>query len=87
MVDKYEGQQPGLTSPGIDATPIVPNDNQDLTTISRALYVGSAGDVRVQLVNGSEAVFQSMTPGAFYPLRIRRVFATGTTAGGLISVC
>lgn len=87
MADKYEGQATGLTSPGIDALPVAPNDTVPLAHVTRALYVGVSGDVRVELLSGAVATFQSMQAGGIYPLRVSRVFATGTTASGLIGVC
>ena len=85
MADKYESQTPGLTSPGIDAFSITPS-SADLPQVTRALYVGSAGDVRVELVSGAEIKFKAMQPGMLYPLRIRKVLVNGTTAGSLIGI-
>lgn len=86
MADKFEHQAPGLTSPGLSAFAINPSNGNDLPQVTRALYVGAAGNVRVELVDGSEATFRSMQPGMMYPLRIRKVFSTGTSADDLIGI-
>lgn len=87
MADKYERQAPGLTSPGIEAFPVAPSNSANLTHVTRALYVGSTGDVRLELVDGSEVTFRAMQAGMMYPLRVRKVFRGGTTADNLIGVC
>ena len=86
MADKYEHQAPGLNSPGIDAFAVSPSNGNDLPQVTRALYVGVAGDVRVELMSGTEATFPAMQAGVMYPLRVRKVFSTGTSAQGLVGV-
>lgn len=86
MADKFETQTPGLTSPGIDAFSISPSNN-DLPQVTRALYVGNGGNVRVELVSGTQVSFNAMQTGMLYPLRIRKVLNGGTTATGLVGVC
>ncbi|MEM8956569.1 MAG: hypothetical protein AAGC86_02020 [Pseudomonadota bacterium] len=86
MADKFEHQTPGLTSPGIDAFAVTPSNGNDLPQVTRALYVGGAGSVRVELVSGSEATFEAMQAGIMYPLRVRKVFSTGTSAQSLVGI-
>ena len=86
MADKFEHQPPGLTSPGIDAFAVTPSNGNDLPQVTRALYVGGAGSVRVELVSGSEATFEAMQAGIMYPLRVRKVFSTGTSAQSLVGI-
>lgn len=45
--------------------------------------VGSAGDLAVVLKNGSTLTLPSLEPGVIYPVRVRRVLETGTTAAGI----
>ncbi|MCV6598576.1 MAG: hypothetical protein OIF40_16030 [Mangrovicoccus sp.] len=86
MEDKYEGYTAGLTAPGIDADPITPSDSADLPQVSRGIYVGSTGHIRVELLSGKEVTFRNMQAGGFYPLRVRKVLATGTTANNLVAI-
>lgn len=48
-------------------------------------YVGVAGDVKVDLVNGGTVVFKAM-PVGLYQIRIKRFYATGTTATNVIGL-
>lgn len=49
-----------------------------------ALYVGVAGDVKVKLYGGSDFTFPGLMPGVFHRVRFTKVYATGTTATGVI---
>ncbi len=86
MADLFAGHQPGLTSPASTAAPITPTDASDLPQASRALYVGAPGDLHLRLTSGDEITLHNVLGGAIYPLRVARVFATGTTAGALVGL-
>jgi hypothetical protein len=70
------------------AIAITPSDATDLTTYAKALYVGVAGDVRVLPVSngdGAPVTFKNH-PVGYAPVQVRRVFATGTTAGDIVGL-
>lgn len=50
------------------------------------LYVGNLGDVRVKTSGGDIVTFQNLSNGQFVPVQVSKVFATGTTATGLIAL-
>lgn len=68
--------------PAITVFDILPDDAADLAQVTTALNVASPGSVRVTAADGSEAVL-SIHPGHAFPIRARRVWATGTTATGI----
>jgi len=85
--DPYESYRPGLESPGVHAYAITPSDTTDLSTTCRAIYVGSAGDIVVDMAGGETSVtFSNVTDGGMLPIRVRRVYSTGTTATNLVCV-
>ncbi len=87
MSDKYKNALRTIDSVCEDADNIVPNDAVDLPRTSRALYVGSTGDITVQLVNSVTSItLKNVVAGSLLPLRIKRVFATSTTATALIAL-
>ena len=57
--------------------------DQLFTRPVRALYIATAGTLKVDLVDGSTVTFASMTAGVIYPLRITKIYQTGSTAAGL----
>lgn len=59
------------------------SDSTDLPRVGRALYVGGTGAVKVTMEDGTTPTFAAM-PVGLYPLRIKRVWTTGTTATNLL---
>ena len=79
-------QRGGVDSPASTAFAITPNDSTDLTTATRALYVGTAGNISVVLLADSAAVTLKNVAVGYHPLRVKRVRSTGTTAGDLVGL-
>ncbi len=86
MADDFKNHTTSLTSPAVAGETIVPNDTADLAFCTRGLYVGATGTVVAVLISGDEIVLNEAQAGSIYPLRIRRVKATGTNAAGLIGL-
>ncbi len=85
MNDIFQNHIPGLESPAIQLGAVAPADGQDLAFVSRAIAVGGEGFVRVTTVTGHEGrIF--IVPGAPFPIRVRRVWATGTTATDIVAL-
>ena len=81
--DAYNNVYPGLESPIVHAVGVVPNDEADLTQVTRAIHVGGAGDLRVTMKGGTTVTFSNLAAG-WHPIRVARIHATGTTATGLV---
>ncbi len=86
MADEFQNYAAGLTAPARDADAITPSDTTDLPSATRALYVGEAGDLQVQMVSGQTVTLSNVQAGIVYPLRVSRVLAAGTTATGLVGL-
>lgn len=71
-------------SPAVGSQPITPA-NTDLAEPIRSLVVFTAGDVRFTAVDGSEDTWTIPSGAVPYliPVAMKRVWLTGTTAGGL----
>lgn len=65
---------------------VVPSDSTDFTAYPKALYVGVAGDVKCIPVHNADAapVVFTAHPVGYMAVRVRRVYATGTTATNLL---
>jgi hypothetical protein len=50
------------------------------------LYIGGAGNVRVQTAGGDDVVFNNVLAGTFIPVQVTRVFATNTTATNIVAL-
>lgn len=75
----------GAIAPASDAFLITPNDGADLPSACRAFYSSVAGNIRVMTYDGSDVI---LPMGAFQllPLAITRVYATSTTATGIVGL-
>lgn len=83
MTDLYKNHAPGMSDPILSASSIIPDDGADLPTSTRAIYVGGAGNLRVTLVSGDIVTFENMGQG-WHPLRVERVWSTGTSASAIV---
>jgi hypothetical protein len=83
--DPFYGKR-SLDGPGEDADEIVPHDANELTYVTRAIYVGGAGNMSVVTAKGTSVVFTGLPAGIVLPVRIRKVLATGTTATNLVAI-
>lgn len=86
MSDQYKNTSTGLESPAQGAFSVTPNDATDLTMVTRALYIGGAGDVAVTMKGGGEVTFSGLAAGQFMPVRVVRVKDTGTTASNILGL-
>ena len=86
IADAFQHHGTGLESPANFAKAITPSDSADLSDLPRALYAAVDGAVRVTLRSGGDPVSFARIAGVPLPLRVKRVWATGTTASGLVGV-
>lgn len=86
MADRFSNVDE-LMSQGRRAAAITPNDGTDLTDIPKALYIGVAGDISVDPVDGpATAVVFKVPQGVFDAVRVKRVRSTGTSASSIIGI-
>lgn len=88
--DTYRGFTPSLEASATNAAAVIPHDTNQLPYVTRALYIGTAGDVKVTMAGqpgypGADVVFPNVPVGIF-SIRARRVFATGTTADDIVAL-
>lgn len=86
MPDSYQTFGQGSA---LGAFAITPNDSTDLAQgTTRGIWVGAVGDIKVTFFDGTTATFTAVPAStiAYWPMRVKRVFATGTTATGLIGL-
>lgn len=83
--DLFSTHLESLIAPATSAAAITPNDDNELSYVSRSLWVGVAGSLKVQMRDGQDVTFANVTVG-WHHLRVRKVFATGTSASSIVSV-
>lgn len=70
---------------GDDLINITPDDSNDLIATC-SLFVGSGGDVKIDGASSGTVVLTNIPDGAFLPIQVKKVYATGTTAGNIVGV-
>lgn len=83
MADIFSDYTPGLESPATHLIEVTPDDGADLVHPSRAINVSGAGAVRVTTMTGDTATVH-VAAGIAFPVRAARIWATGTTASGVV---
>lgn len=79
--------EPGQDAPAVETLAITAHNTNDLTTVSRALWVGTGGDIALMASGDSASVILKNVPnGTLLPIRIKRVLITGTTAADLVAL-
>ena len=61
---------------------VTPNDSADLEHYG-VLYVGTGGDVKVDLI-GSGTITYAVGDGEFLPILVKKVYDTDTTASDIV---
>jgi hypothetical protein len=86
MADEFASYREGLSDVADNAAAVTPNDSTDLSTTARALYIGTGGSVKLDTAGGNTVTFSSYPSGTWLPVRTQRVYASGTTATGIVAV-
>ena len=82
MPDAFANRHRTPFDPAVSIFSITPDDGNDLPQTTIALNVATPGTVRVTMADGSVGAVQ-VHPGQQLPIRVRRVWFTGTTATGI----
>ncbi|MBO3758685.1 hypothetical protein [Ciceribacter sp. L1K22] len=86
MTDRFATTSPSLSGPAFSGFPVVPSDTVPLPETTRALYVGTGGDVSVLFASGASVTLKAIPGGTLLPIRASRVAATGTTAADIVGL-
>jgi len=84
--DNHANSSAGLESSAENIAAITPHDSNELANVSRGIYVGVGGDVKVTTRGGTTETFKNAAAGSVLPVRAKLVFATGTTATNLLNL-
>lgn len=66
---------------------VVTKSDSTVLPVTRALYIGGAGDVAVVFEDGGTAVtIPGVIAGQVYPFRVTKVMSTNTTATSIVAL-
>lgn len=72
--------------PARHAAAVTPHDTNELTNVTRAIYVGGSGNVKVTTIGGETATFTAVPAGAVLPIAAKIIWSTGTTATSMLAL-
>ena len=64
---------------------VTPSDTVDLSYITRGLYVGTTGDISVEMVDTGTQIYLNV-PVGMLSISVTRVNSTSTTAADIVAV-
>lgn len=85
--DPFNSSTDNLISPARNAFAITPHDTDTLPNATKALFVGTGGNLAVRLVDAtSDVVFTNLPSGTVLAVRVAAVRISGTTATDLVGL-
>jgi len=84
--DNFSRQQTLTGDPATNAVLITPNDSTDLVAVTRAVYVGTGGNMKVTMQDSGTVLFTGIPTGTTLPIRVSRIWSTTTTASTIIAL-
>ena len=73
-------------TPFTHAFAIVPDNTVNLPSAVRQIYVGAAGTLRIDTLQGETVDFAGMLAGTLYDIQAKKVWSTGTSASSLVGI-
>lgn len=86
MARALSGRSVAPDGPSTDAAAVTPNDSADLSTYARQLWIGGAGNVNVDTLDGTTVLISGVAAGTVLPLSVKRVRSTSTTATLIVAL-
>ena len=87
MANKFETVSDSPTQTARSASAVTPHDTNPLGNVSKALFVGGAGNIALRLVDdSSDVTFTGVTAGSILPVRASHIRATSTTATNIVNL-
>lgn len=85
--DAFQNNSQSAITPSENCFAINPDDNNELPFLTKAIYIGSGGDL-VMLIGKSQTpvTFRNVLAGSVLDVRVRAVKSTGTTAADLVGL-
>lgn len=85
--DPFSSASDSLIAPAREAFALTPDDSNELTRATKAVYVGTGGDIVLRAVGSeSDVALRNVVAGSVLAIRLRAVRATGTTAANLVGL-
>ena len=68
-----------------DAAAVTLSDSTELAP-TRALFVGTGGNLKVTMAYGTDVTFTGVQAGSILPIQVTKVWSTGSTASNVVAL-
>lgn len=85
MADKIVFSPSDVIVPGEHAAAVTLSDSTVLDPTPRAIYVGTAGNLKVTMRGGEVVTFTNIVVG-WHPIRPSILWSTGSTASNIVAI-
>jgi len=85
MVDLNPSGRADADGPATFGFAIAPSDLQFLEEQTRGIWVGGSGNITLMLTSGRIVVLIGAVAGSLIPVKVKKVYSTGTTATNLVA--
>ena len=87
-IDKFANNTDSVFAPARQCFAINPDDFTDLSTLTKAIYVGGSGDLALQSADneGQHVIFKGIPAGTMLPVRAIRVLSSDTSATDIVGL-
>jgi len=83
----FENFADSPTAPALSCFPVTPRDDADLPAVTKAIYVGTGGDIVLRPAKGdADVLFRGVPGGSILDVRVRAVRASGTNAADIVGL-
>lgn len=69
-----------------EAVAVTAHNSNDLATLRATLFIGTGGNVKVDMSGTGTVTFNNVADGTFLPILVDRVYDTGTTASNILAL-
>lgn len=83
--NSFANRRTELNSPARRAAAVTPSDSEELPFVTRWLYVGSAGNLRLTTDQGDIITMANVPAGSWQYIMAGKVWETGTTAQSIVA--
>lgn len=85
--DPFAPNADSPSAPARHCFAVTPDDSAELQTVTKAVYVGGAGDVTLRAIESdADVIFRNVPAGAVLDVRTAGIRATGTTATDIVGL-
>lgn len=86
MADRFAAYGADLGSPASVGFAVAPSDATNFDYVTRALWVGGAGNVVVVWSDDTTSTLVGVAAGTLLPIRVKRINSTSTTATSMVGL-